>query len=525
MSRDNYPHYWEPQLIHHYFLQHARLNSQQPAIISPDFSWTYEQLEQHANRYKEIMLDHNICVGDKIILELNPCPQAVALIIACSMIGAAFVPVSPDLPLKRVEDIIEQTEARLYIQSGSSKRDVKSGPIPLMFGYMNECSLDIISRSKDQGAVQENTIVLDTDLAYIIFTSGTTGKPKGIMMSHKAALTFFKGLVDYCGLSSEMRVGTVAPLQFDFSLLDMGLAFGSGTTLVQVPRVLVHNPKRLVSYLNSNEVYQMNGVPSIWSAICLHAEQELEKFESLRSILYAGEFFPINNLRKIQNKVPSLQRIINCFGQSESIACSFIDVPNPIPAEMDNVPIGFAHPGAEILLINSSMKLVNNSGEVGEIYLRGSSLFSGYWRNEEITRKVLMPNPLRPDSGERVFKTGDMAYVGADNKLYYSGRSDSQVQVMGNRVELEEIERVICSHPLIKQAVVVIREREISDLVAFIVPFNDERITEKELRLFCSRRLPQYMLPAKVEAINDFPLTVNGKVDRGYLLERFAQLV
>jgi len=522
MSRDNFPQHWVPQLLHHYFLQYARSHSQQLAIICPEYSWTYEQLEQYANRYKTIMISHNICVGDRVILEMDSSPQAVALIIACSMIGAVFVPVSPDLPLERVEDIIKQTEALLYVQSWPLKRIIKTDSDTLLFGYVDDCDLTIISDSNVHSIEKKNTLVLDTDLAYIIFTSGTTGKPKGIMMSHKAALSFFKGLVDYCQLSSGMRVGSIAPLQFDFSLLDMGLAFGSGTTLVQVPRILVHNPRRFIHYLNSKDVYQMNGVPSIWNTVCLRAEDDLEQCTSLRNILYAGEFFPIHNLRRIQNKLPSLKRIINCFGQSESIACSFIDLPKPLPDDIDNVPIGYAHPGAEFLLLGSNMQLVNNYGELGEIYFRGSSLFSGYWKNEDATLKVLVPNPLRPYSGERVFKTGDMAYIGEDNKLYYKGRFDNQVQIMGNRVELEEIERVIVSHPRIKQVVVIPQLKEMVELVAFVIPNSSEELTVKDLRLFCSNKLPQYMLPTKVRILEIFPITINGKVDRALLLERIT---
>jgi amino acid adenylation domain-containing protein len=519
--RDNFPDKWEPQLLHHYFLKSVKMKGHELAIISSDFSWTYDQLQEYALQFKDELLKANINIGDRVIIELDPCPQAVALILACSMIGAVFVPVSPDSPIQRVVQILKQTEAKLYIQSSSVQKDLTFLDNCVLSAFLDRTTLtffdfEVVIESNKQS----NGVVLDTDLAYIIFTSGTTGMPKGIMMTHKAALSFFRALADYCSLLPGTRVGTIAPLQFDFALLDMGLAFGSGGTLVQVPRILVHHPKRFVHFLNKKEVIQMNGVPSIWSTLCNHAEVELTNLKSLQTIFYAGEYFPINHLRKIQKSIPSLKRIINCFGQSESIACSFIDVPNPIVEGIENVPIGYAHPGAEIILLNANLQQIHVENEIGEMYLRGSSLFSGYWKNEELTKEFLVPHPLRPDSSERVFKTGDRAYIGKDKHLYYVGRGDNQVQIMGNRVEPEEVERVVSSHPNVKDvAIVVLQQGEVLKLIAFVISNNRETLNEENVRLHCSHKLPHYMLPTQVKTVDCFPYTLNGKVDKNLLKE------
>ena len=338
------------------------------------------------------------------------------------------------------------------------------------------------------------------------------------MMSHRAVLAFFRGLVDHCGLGPSARVGTFAPLQFDFSLLDMGLAFGSGATLVQVPRILFHNPKQLLGYLNETRVTQMNSVPALWRAILRHAGENLTQLRHLEAILFAGEPFPIADLIRLRASLPSL-RVINCFGQSESIACSFTDVPIPLPPETENLSIGFAHPGAEMLLIDPQGQEIRDPGIVGEIYLRGATLFLGYWRDPNATAEALVLNPLRPLSGERVFRTGDMAYKGPIGDLYFCGRRDQQVKILGNRVELAEVESRLCAHSGVDQAVAVAtRYQDDTKLIAYVVRKKDgPAVTRDELHLFCKSNLNSYMIPTLIKFVDTLPINSNGKLDRASL--------
>ncbi|PWW06127.1 amino acid adenylation domain-containing protein [Paenibacillus cellulosilyticus] len=505
-------------MLHDYWMQHSDKLGDQLAIVASEHRLTYAEVRRVSEHYKEQLLEWGIGIGDRIIIDSAPCPEAVCLIIACSMAGAVFIPVSPDSPTGRIENIIEQTEAKLYVHSAASQRIFQALEPECLVAIIQGDELALSCPDRWQRSDSPSAgCLLDTDLAYIIFTSGTTGNPKGIMMSHRAAIAFFKGLVDYCKLPPSSRVGTIAPLQFDFSLLDMGLAFGSGGTLVQVPQVLVHHPKRLIDFLSVHHVYQMNGVPSIWSTTCNYGLGELSRLTHLRKILFAGEKFPINHLRMLQRAIPNLDQIINCFGQSESIACSFTDVPNPIPGNAENIPIGYAHPGAEILLFDNNQQPIIKPNTIGEMYVRGASLFSGYWKNEERTNRALVAHPLRPHAGERVFRTGDLAYIGDDGSLYYAGRTDNQVQIMGNRVELEEIERVIACHQAILDVAVVVQQGQKDELIAFVTVDKHHTITETALRVFCSSKLPKYMLPDKLLVVEALPYTLNGKIDKAAL--------
>ncbi|MEM8721564.1 MAG: AMP-binding protein [Cyanobacteria bacterium P01_G01_bin.39] len=508
-----YPSNWQPVLLHQYLLQYTQTSPEAIAIISTSCQWSYQELSNHAYIYADILDNCGLTAGDRIVLELETCPQAIALIIACSLLGLVFIPVSPESPFERVEKIIVTTEAKLHIKTSTNQKSIDYNS-QIIQGFLNHNTLTI----KDKLSRASNfpkSHILESDLAYIIFTSGTTGNPKGIMMTHRAILTFFRALVNYCQLTPAARVGTIAPLQFDFSLLDMGLALGSGATLVQIPRKLILIPPKLVRYLDKYQVSQLNCVPSIWKLLLHYVAKDIARLKYLKTTLFAGESFPIPNIIKLQSLQPQL-KIINCFGQSESIACSFTEVPNPLSPATKNLSIGFAHPGAQMLLLDDKQQEINQPNYIGEIYLKGATLFSGYWRDSDATNTALIPNPLNPQSGEKVFRTGDLAYKGLNGELYLAGRRDLQVKIRGNRVELEEIERRLVEHPLVTQAVATtVNLKESTLLAAFLVLSQKELIPNtQEIRFFCAETMPNYMIPDQIHFLDTLPATTNGKVDR-----------
>jgi acyl-coenzyme A synthetase/AMP-(fatty) acid ligase len=360
------------------------------------------------------------------------------------------------------------------------------------------------------------------DPAYIIFTSGTTGRPKGVVMSHRGVLAFYRGMLDIGIVASTDRVCTTSPLQFDFSLLDTGLALGSGATLIPVPREVLRWPRRLLRFLADTGVTQVNGVPSIWRSVLRHEPDRLAALaDQVRGVLYAGEAFPLPELRQLQNLLPAA-RIVNCFGWTESMACSFTDVPRPLPADLDTLSVGFAHPGAEMMLIDASGAPVDEPDVVGEIHLRGPSLFTGYWDDDEATAAALVPDPLEPRSGQRVYRTGDLACRGQHGELHLVGRADLQVQIHGNRVELGEIERRLLEFPGIVAATVAVHTRDGDpELIAFaVLATGIESVDPVSVSRFCQQTLPAYMAPHRVIAVDEIPVTANGKTDRRALMDQ-----
>lgn len=512
------------RFLHDYFIQYAEQLPNQLAIVQGKDEVTYEQLRARALDYSGQLQAFGLRVGDKVLLEFEPCPQVIALMTACSMLGVVFIPLGPELPQTRVEEIAQIAEARLHIQLESSdcrtfsaSCDVGRAVVTAEEGGKLTLIDHLPSQAQDstKESQEEQAKLMDTDLVYIIFTSGTTGTPKGIMMSHQAVISFFEGMQEDCGSRTGLRIGTISPIQFDFSLLDMGLAFGSGSTLIQIPRSLVHHPARFLRYLSNKRVSQMNGVPSIWKPLLQTMSEQSAGELALEAILFAGEHFPPKDLWRLKNLFPSLRRIINCFGQSESIACTFRDIYDLVNADTQQVPIGKGQSNAELLLLDEQSQIINRPNEIGEIYLRGPILFSGYWKDADLTARTLVSHPLRPHHGEKVFRTGDLAYKDAVGEFYYIGRKDLQVKILGNRVEMGEVEQRLAQYPKVLQAVVVaVQEQSSTVLWAAVVCEGSDNPTIQELRSFCANELPTYMLPYKICFFKQLPTTSNGKTDR-----------
>jgi acyl-coenzyme A synthetase/AMP-(fatty) acid ligase len=352
-------------------------------------------------------------------------------------------------------------------------------------------------------------------MLHIVFTSGTTGRPKGVVMSHRAVVAFFHGMLAEAIVTPTDRVASTSPLQFDFSLLDIGLALGSGAAVVPVPRGLVRWPRRLLGFLEDCGVTHVNAVPSMWRPVLHHEFERLSRLTSLRGVLFCGEPFPLTELRALQRALPGA-RLVNCYGATESMACSFADVPNPLPADLERLSIGRAHRGAEILLLDDEGRPVSAPGEIGEIHLRSPALFTGYWADPDATARTLVPDPLNPGGGTRLLRSGDLAYRGPAGEHYYVGRADLQVKIRGNRVELGEVERCLSEHPRVSCAVALVDGTgPTAALRAFVVPEPGQSpVTAEELRLFCRESLPEYMVPEHVDWRDELPVTSHGKVDR-----------
>jgi amino acid adenylation domain-containing protein len=510
-----YPPGWPAVLLHHHLLRHATTHPQNTAVVSGEQQWSYAELAARARTCAETLLDAGLHAGDAVCVSSRPCAEAVALVCGLSMAGMVYVPVNPDHPPARIAEIRRISDARLHI-TGPGAAPAAAGEDGALARLDGE-GLQITGTPP--GRPTTPPVVIESDPAYMIFTSGTTGRPKGIVISHRAISVGIRALLHHCALDTADRVGSLAPLSFDFSISDMALALGSGAALVCVPPLLVHHPARLLRHLDDQGITVMSSVPWVWHTCLQHAPDDVAALRHLRTIFVAGESFPISDVARLRELRPGL-RIVNGFGHSESMCCSFTDVPLPLPAGMETIPIGTGHPGTELLLLDAERRPVAEPGVAGEIYLRGANLFDGYWQDLDTTARVLVPDPLAPARG-RVFKTGDHAYRGSDGQLYFAGRRDHQVQVQGMRVELEEVERALGRHPAVGDvAVVDIAVAGGTELVAFVVARLGHAVPAgPQLRAFAAETLPQYMLPAHVATVGELPLTLHGKLDRPRLRE------
>lgn len=475
--------------------------------------YTFSDIDRLARDIEQELAALGVAAGDRVILRLRPSPQALAAILACSRARAIFVPVDPAAPPGREEQILHLANPAARIDDVERVAGVTATVTSSADGLH-------VSAIRQVGSVEQGLGAVATGTAYIIFTSGTTGAPKGIAMSHAAVVAFWKGMIEAICPSADFVLGTTAPLHFDMSLLDVGLAWGTGNPLALIDRDLLISPRHFVWQMQDRQVTHLSCVPSVWRILLKNARNELAGLTSLRCTIFAGEAFPLGDVHDLRSVRPGL-RLINCFGQSESIACSFLEVPDDLEG-VPSLPIGPAHPGAEMFLVSTGGQAVTEPGEIGEMYLRGPTLFSGYWGDEGATRAALMANPLQPDDPERVFRTGDLAELGPKGEYYFVGRVDHQVKIRGNRVELEEVERCLERHPAVTEAAVLVTRTSGADRLEAFVGVDAERIDLAGLTSFCARYLPEYMIPSRVSPVEELPRNPAGKLDR-VTLARWAQ--
>jgi amino acid adenylation domain-containing protein len=482
---------------------------------------TYRELAAATTRYAAELRQLGVGVGMRAVVQSDGTAAGIALTLACSRAGATFVPIGAEVPGERVADIVAVADPVAYLQPASERERRYEHHLPGDLTVLEYDAGGLRMVRPGRGMPSTGRLAATpTDPAYIVFTSGSTGRPKGVVMSHRAVVAFYRGMHARRFVGPGDRIASTSPAQFDFSLLDLGLALGSGGALVPVPRNLLRWPRRFVEVLRATGATFVNGVPSIWRAALQHEPDRLARLEQVRGVLFCGESFPLSELRALNRALPNA-RLVNCYGATESMACSFAELARPVVSDAGRISIGTPHEGAEVLLVRADGSIIDGLDEVGEMYLRSPALFTGYWDDPEATERALVADPVEPRSSARVLRTGDLAYRDATAQLYFVGRVDAQVQIRGNRVELEEVERRLAAYPGASRVCAALDERGSEPrLVAFVVaePAGETTLDVPALMAFGRRHLPDYMIPSHVHVVDDVPLTANGKVDRERLV-------
>lgn len=508
-------------LFHEYLLSHAEVSPADPAIIDGARLWSYGELRSRAQRQAHILDSAGLRHGDVLVVELAPSPGAVALMIAAASLGVVFVHVSPDTPAARKDFMLGHLEVKAHV--GRTASPLLASHPAIVPGVLDE---DEQLRMLGSTPVQsECRAPSEDDLLYIVFTSGSSGIPKGIMMSHRAVVTFWRGIAGF-GVDRAVRLGSASPFQFDLSLLNLGMALGAAGCLVQIPAILLHQPSGFVRYLAKHQVTQVNGVPSLWRAMLASNSASLLQETAVDTVLFAGEPFPFEGLRAMRAAVPEL-RIVNVFGHSESIACTYKVLPIPLTSIDGRLPFGArAIEGMAMTVVGEDGALIDGPGAIGELYVEGDSLFDGYFKDQAATEAALVPSP-RPDSNATAFRSGDLVFLDDAGEHYFHSRRDFQVKVLGHRIELDEIDVHLERHGEVFQAVSVLVPEEPPRIVSFVramrTPDPDGGEPDdlaRQLREHCVQSLPRVMVPRQFEFIDSLPTTINGKIDRRALLSQ-----
>ena len=360
--------------------------------------------------------------------------------------------------------------------------------------------------------------------SHLLFTSGSTGIPKGVVINHSNVIHFIEWAIRYFRLAPSDRISGHPRLHFDLSQFDIFGAFAVGAALYPVPPELNLLPHKMVDFIRTFKLTQWCSVPSLLHYIAKFDGLKHGDFPHLRRVLWCGETLATPVLIHWMERLPHVT-FTNLYGPTEAtIASSYYTVPKCPEDEHATIPIGRPCVGEDLLVLDDDLNPVP-PGQVGGLYIRGVGLSPGYWRDPEKTASVFLQNPYGNGS-DRIYKTGDLAKVGSDGLVYFVGRADSQIKCRGYRIELGEIETALNAIELVRECAVIAIPSEDFEGTAICCAYSSrqEGISSATLRSRLSQVLPNYMIPSRWLVLNELPKNTNGKIDRPNLREQFGAM-
>lgn len=526
-----------PYLLQHLLSESAVRYPDRDAVVCGTRSLSYRELDVITDKLAALLIERGLKRGDRAAIYFPKSIESIVAIHGILKVGGVYVPLDPNAPPNRLSYIIQNCGILCLLVSAKTAAklpEVFPGENPVQFVVVTDAGLDeavnltvpvvrwneVLARPHGELAP---VLSIESDLAYILYTSGSTGVPKGVMISHRASLTFVNWACEMFQLRPDDRNSSHAPLQFDLSIFDIFATLKAGAAMVLVPDLLSTFPVRLADWISSQKISVWYSVPSILSMLVLRGHLERLTFPNLRTVLFAGEVFPVKYLRDLMAALPDVE-FYNLYGPTETNVITYYKVPPLEPDRVKPIPIGRACANTDLFALTEDGQVVSRPDQVGELCARGPILAEGYWGDAEKTAKSFVQNVLQPNFRDCVYKTGDLVTPDEQGNFEFLGRRDHMVKSRGYRIELGEIETVLYSHCDVKEAAALGIPDELigNRIVAFVVLNEPGACTAEGLQRYCAERIPAYMVPEAVEFRNDLPKTSTGKADRPALLRSLA---
>lgn len=449
-------------------------------------------------------LNHRGFSGKPVVVFMKRHPRTIAAFLGAVYAGSYYVPLDAEMPRQRMELILSSLENCVILCDESTETTAKELGREVYrygdaaFGIIDEAAL---------GAIRQNQ--LDIDPIYIVFTSGSTGIPKGVMGCHRSVIDYIENLVPVLRCSRDTVFGNQTPLYFDACLKEIipTLKFGATTYLIPKDKFLF--PIKLIEYLNEHRINTLCWVVSALTMISSLGALSKRVPVHVHTIAFASEVFPIRQLNLWRRALPQT-RFLNLYGPTETTGiCCYYEVDREF-SEEERLPIGKPFPNTGILLLDEN----DRSAREGEICIRGTRLTLGYYRDPERTTECFVQNPLNTLYEEKIYRTGDIGAYNDRGELVFLSRKDHQIKHMGHRIELGEIELAASASAFVQSACCTYdseTKRIVLNYVGSIAP--------ADLTAYLRERLPRYMMPASLRRLSAMPLTPNGKLDRKRLKE------
>ncbi|MGD6980003.1 MULTISPECIES: Pls/PosA family non-ribosomal peptide synthetase [Citricoccus] len=492
--------------LHELFEQQSDAHPESTALICGEVSLTYGELDAQANRLAHYLRARQVGPGSLVGLFYERSEMPIVAILGCLKAGAAYVPLDPGHPDDRIQYIVSEAS----IETVLTERVLAERCMALATAEVVATDVEAadIAACADRRLTRTETGLTPEDLCYVIFTSGTTGRPKGVMTEHRNATHFIPAFNRVCSTTREDRIYQGFSLGFDGSVEEIWMAFSNGASLVVGTRSAPRFGNDLAQHLTALRVTYFSTVPTMLATMTAD-------IPSLRQVVVSGEACPP---QLVADWARPGRLMLNVYGPTEATVNTTAFVCEP----GRSVTIGKPLPGYVPYILDSTMHPVA-PGEMGELYIGGAGISRGYLNQPELTSKQFLAHP---DRGGRLYRTGDLVRANEDGEIEFFGRIDGQVKIRGYRVELAEIEAVLREDNAIRSAAVKVRRLDgVDHLAAYVVLEPSAELDRSGLLATLRSRLPSYMVPTSLDVLEELPRLTSGKIDRGKLPDARTPLV
>jgi amino acid adenylation domain-containing protein len=491
--------------VSHLFERQATQTPNAIAVESSEGQLTYRQLNRRANQLAHHLLRLGLAADQRVAICLDRNSMMLLALLGVLKGGGAFVPLDPTLPASRLAFMIEDAAATIVLTE-SRYKDQFAGDtlraIPL------DADWEAIAVESDEDPA---CLTTPDDLAYVMYTSGSTGMPKGVMIPHRGLVNYLTWCTESYGLTEGSGVPVHTSFAFDLTITSLLAPLVAGQRVLLLSDML--DIEALVETLEHvGDLSLIKLTPSHLQIIDRLLPRE-KAAGAVRSLIIGGEALHAETLAYWRTYAPNT-RLVNEYGPTEAVVgCCVYTVPDDAP-HIGSVPIGRPIANVQLYVLDRDQQLVP-TGAVGELYIGGAGLARGYLNRPELTDERFVPHPFAHQRGARLYRTGDLVRYRADGNLQYLGRIDDQVKIRGYRIELGEIENILRQCEGVDESAVLVRDDKAGEpqLVAYVVP-TDQDLSTHGLREELKEKLPSYMVPAAIIVLPAIPLTTNGKIDR-----------
>lgn len=481
---------------------------------------TFAELNIKSDQLARHLISSGIKKGDRVGVYMNRCLETVIAIYGIMKAGGAYVPLDSTAPHERTVFLLENCGIEIVVTTPLQSKRIsklveKKSPLNQVIGLSEELDLLVVSWDAIFSRPVSHDISIDiseSDLAYIMYTSGSTGAPKGIMHSHRSGLAYAKLSSDLYGIRPEDRIANHAPLHFDISTFGYFSAPLRGATTIIVSDAHTKLPVSLAELIHREQLTIWYSVPLALIQLYLSGALDTYDLSSLRWVIYGGENFTIKYLQELMIHWPNA-RFSNSYGPAEVNQCTYYHL-KEIPQVNSYIPIGKVWGDNDYKILDEGNNEVSNT-DAGELVVKSRTMMLGYWNNQELTQKSLFMVNGETNQETYYYRTGDLVRKNEDGNLVFLGRNDRQIKLRGYRIELDEIEAILKLHDEVKEAAVCVIELENNKkIAAAVLPVENKKTLDADIvRAFIKKHLPLYAVPETIEILLEFPKTSSDKRD------------